>query len=164
MTDFESSYLGQLRAIVGARPLLCPCVRVLIEDDQGRVLLQGRGDDIGFWGIPGGNIEYGEDLLEAARRETWEETALEVRALTMFGYSSRPELEALTLRNGHVCHYHASLMHTRQYKGVPTPDGDEALELRWVDPDGPLPQAHPHVVATLEAYRRWRDTGEFQLI
>lgn len=164
MNDFADSYLGRLRAVVGSQPLLCPCVRLLIEDDQGRILMQARGDYLGFWGLPGGNIECGESAVQAAEREAYEETALRVTGLAMFGHSSQPDLETMTLPNGHVCHYHASLFHTRHYSGTPQADGHEGLELRWFAPDGPLPLVHPQILASVQAFCRYRDSGKFQLL
>jgi 8-oxo-dGTP pyrophosphatase MutT (NUDIX family) len=52
--------------------------RVLLLDDAGRVLLFRGIDphlpDVTFWFTPGGGVEPGEDLYEAARRELLEET------------------------------------------------------------------------------------------
>jgi len=39
---------------------------------------RGTQPSLGFWGVPGGRIEPGEDPLEAARREVLEETELVV--------------------------------------------------------------------------------------
>jgi len=44
---------------------------------EGRILLQQR-EDFRTWGQPGGGLELGEYLLDAARREVREETGIEV--------------------------------------------------------------------------------------
>ncbi len=47
--------------------------------DDGKVLLirRARPPGAGMWSIPGGHIELGEDIMEAAARELKEETGLE---------------------------------------------------------------------------------------
>ncbi len=63
-----------------------PWVRVAcyawVTDGEGRVLLcrlAGGEPDGGRWTLPGGGVEFGEDLAEACLREVREETGLEVR-------------------------------------------------------------------------------------
>ncbi|HEX6221608.1 MAG TPA: NUDIX hydrolase [Acidimicrobiia bacterium] len=48
--------------------------------DEGRILLikRGREPRKGLWAVPGGKVEYGETMREAARREVAEETGIEV--------------------------------------------------------------------------------------
>ncbi|UWX65423.1 NUDIX domain-containing protein [Deinococcus rubellus] len=70
------SYLSELRAVVGPRPLFSVGASSVVQDETGRVLLQRRGDD-GLWGLPGGGLEPGETFEEAARRELNEETGLD---------------------------------------------------------------------------------------
>ncbi len=61
----------------GDRPLVGVGV-VLVED--GRILLVERGHEPskGLWAVPGGKVDLGETLRDAAVREVAEETGLEV--------------------------------------------------------------------------------------
>jgi ADP-ribose pyrophosphatase YjhB (NUDIX family) len=54
-------------------------VGCLVLDKQGKVLLVRRAypPGAGKWSIPGGHVELGEDLVEAATRELKEETGVE---------------------------------------------------------------------------------------
>jgi 8-oxo-dGTP diphosphatase len=51
----------------------------------GKVLLGKRKNIFGegTWGLPGGHLEFGEDLIEAAKRELKEEIGLKVKDLTL---------------------------------------------------------------------------------
>ncbi len=54
---------------------------VLVRDEQGKVLLIRRAEGAtrpGFWAVPAGYVDYGEDVREAAQREMREETGLVV--------------------------------------------------------------------------------------
>jgi len=75
------SYLGELRKIVGHRPLLSAGATVLVIK-EGRVLLNLRSDT-NTWGIPGGALELGENLCETAHRELKEETGLSAEGMTL---------------------------------------------------------------------------------
>ncbi|HBG46434.1 MAG TPA: NUDIX hydrolase [Deltaproteobacteria bacterium] len=55
-----------------------PTVDIIVEIDGGIVLIQRKNPPDG-WALPGGFVDYGESLEEAARREAWEETSLAVR-------------------------------------------------------------------------------------
>ena len=84
-------YILQLRQYIGHRPILMVGAAILVLDEQGRLLLMKRSDS-GCWGPPGGATEPGEIVEEAAKRETLEETGLEVREMSLFGVFSGPEL------------------------------------------------------------------------
>lgn len=84
-------YILQLRQYVGHRPILLVGAGIFVLDQQDRLLLMKRSDN-GCWGIPGGATEPGEVLEEAAKRETWEETGIEIGEISLFGVFSGPEL------------------------------------------------------------------------
>ena len=56
---------------------------------EGIVFIERRYPPLG-WALPGGFVDVGETLAEAARREALEETGLEVRLLEQFHTYSEP--------------------------------------------------------------------------
>ncbi len=52
---------------------------VVVFDGEGRILMVKRAPGAtrsGFWSVPAGFVDYGEDVREAAQRELFEETGL----------------------------------------------------------------------------------------
>jgi 8-oxo-dGTP pyrophosphatase MutT (NUDIX family) len=84
------NYIEDLRAKVGHMPLILVGAAVLILNHHGELLMLLRTDN-GSWGVPGGMMEPGEKAEETARRETFEETGLQLGKLTFFGVFSGPE-------------------------------------------------------------------------
>jgi 8-oxo-dGTP pyrophosphatase MutT (NUDIX family) len=102
---------------VGAVPL----------DDAGRVLLVGQWRyalDAWSWEIPEGGARPDEDPLDAARRELAEET----------GYTAREWRELLRAHLSNSVTDEAAVVWLARglEEGVPSPEGTEQLELRWV--------------------------------
>lgn len=64
-------------------------VSVAVIDEAGRILLQQR-EDFEVWGLPGGEIEPGETATQAAVRETYEETGLNIRLTRLVGLYAMP--------------------------------------------------------------------------
>lgn len=72
-----------------------PTVDIIIEiqrpdGQEGIVLIERKNPPYG-WALPGGFVEYGESLEEAARREALEETSLEVELVRQFHTYSAPD-------------------------------------------------------------------------
>ncbi|MEF3168503.1 MAG: NUDIX hydrolase [Deltaproteobacteria bacterium] len=66
-----------------------PTVDVIIEVEGGIVLVRRKNPPPG-WAIPGGFVDYGERVEEAAIREALEETGLSVRIQSLLGVYSDP--------------------------------------------------------------------------
>ena len=128
------SYLAELRAIVGSRPLFSIGASAIVQDEGGRVLLQRRSDD-GLWGLPGGGLEPGETFEQAARRELNEETGLDTPLMFWQAVSGAHLYHRYP--NGDQVYFVGGLSRGRLpaaalNKAVPDADG-ETLELRWFD-------------------------------
>lgn len=66
-----------------------PTVDIIIEMKGGIVLIERRNAPFG-WAIPGGFVDYGECLEDAARREAMEETSLKVELKSLLSAYSNP--------------------------------------------------------------------------
>jgi ADP-ribose pyrophosphatase YjhB (NUDIX family) len=122
-------YVGELRKLVGQRPLLLVAAGVIVRDSSGAILLQRRIDD-DRWGIPGGALELGESLEEAARRELTEETGLIAGDLDMLDVYSGAEF-FVTYANGDQAYVVGATFLAHGVSGETTPDGRESKELRY---------------------------------
>jgi 8-oxo-dGTP diphosphatase len=101
--------------------------------DEGRVLLVKRGHPplAGEWSIPGGVLELGETLREAAVREAREETCLTVETAELLGVYDRVlrDNEGRTL-------YHFVLIDFLCWPVAGDAEAaDDANEVRWFTPD-----------------------------
>ena len=71
-----SDYIMDLRKIVGHRPLLQAAASIIIENENGQVLL-GRRTDNHQWGYSGGSIELGRKYHGNIKRQEEEMEVLE---------------------------------------------------------------------------------------
>jgi ADP-ribose pyrophosphatase YjhB (NUDIX family) len=69
---------------------LIPAASAIVQNADGGILLLKRTDSE-FWTIPGGAMEPGETIKQAAIRETREETGIEVLPNVLVGIYSDPE-------------------------------------------------------------------------
>ncbi len=92
------------------RPVCPECGRIIFYDPKvavicvvprhDKVLMIRRGTDQGYglWGLPGGYVDRGEIVEQAAIREVWEETGLKVelgKLIGLFSESGNPVIVAV---------------------------------------------------------------------
>jgi ADP-ribose pyrophosphatase YjhB (NUDIX family) len=118
-----------MRVLLGLllrRPILGTSIIPHLPD--GRVVLVRRSDN-GRWGLPGGIVDWGEDIETAARRELAEETGLTVTAIgRLVGIYSAPQRDP---RFHSICVALAA-----RVEGTPTiGDTNEVLEVQPFPPE-----------------------------
>ncbi len=139
-----------------SRPFVGASIAVIRD---GLVLLAARANEPmrGVWTLPGGLVEAGETLAEAALRELSEEVGLTAEVV---GVLSPTEIivrdGAGRARHHYVVHPHAAL-----WRGGEPVAGPEALGVRWASLSeiGAL-ETTPGLIGTLrEAFARVAERG-----
>jgi ADP-ribose pyrophosphatase YjhB (NUDIX family) len=93
---------------------------------NGKILLTKR-EDFEVWCLPGGAVDEGESVAQAAIREAREETGLQVELTRLIGLYSHPNESALI---GHIVSFAAHPV-GGEYKADP----NEVVDMRYFAPD-----------------------------
>src|SRR3954451_12064620 len=124
-----------------------PTVDVVIETSGGIVLVRRKNPPPG-WALPGGVVDGGESVADAARREAKEETGLDVELTELLAVYSDPARDPRGF-------YTVSAVFIGRATGQPQ-GGDDAAEARVFAPDATPPDVvfdHPTII---DDYRRYR--------
>jgi 8-oxo-dGTP pyrophosphatase MutT (NUDIX family) len=147
------SYITDLRALVGHRPIICPGSTILILDDQNRVLLQHR-TDTKTWGTIGGSCELGDSLEETATREALEEAGVTILELEFLGMLSGKNY-FFEYPNGDQIYNVGAVYFSRNWTGTPKADLLEGSEVRFFTLDE-LPELQSALtIAALEMLKKY---------
>ena len=109
---------------------LVPSVNVVVVNDAGEILMIRRTDNDN-WAVPGGAIDLGESVAQAAVRETREESGIECEITGIVGIYSDPKHVLLYTSNGEVRQEFSIVLTAQPLSGQPTPSS-ESSEVRWV--------------------------------
>jgi ADP-ribose pyrophosphatase YjhB (NUDIX family) len=118
-----------------------PTVDIIIEVGDGKIVMILRKNEPIGWAIPGGFVDYGESLEDAAVREAKEETSLDVTLLEQMHTYSEP---------GRDPRQHTiSTVYIATGKGIPK-EADDAAEIGIFTEDtlpSPLMFDHGRILA-----------------
>src|SRR5215831_13660858 len=135
-----------------------PTVDIIIEEDSRIALIKRRNEPFkDHLALPGGFVNEGEKVEDAAKREAQEETSLDVDLIDILGVYSDPKRDPRGHNMSTVfigrCFHNIS----NEIKAVAK---DDALELRWMNleiiPDENFAFDHKKI---LNDYLRWRESG-----
>ena len=110
---------------------LVPSVTAAARDEQGRLLLIHKIDN-DYWALPGGGMDLGESIAEAAVRETLEETGIEIEVTGLVGIYTDPG-HVMAYDDGEVRQEFSVCFHARPVGGSAREDGSETKAVQWVD-------------------------------
>jgi 8-oxo-dGTP diphosphatase len=108
-------------------------VGILLIRDSTLLLVKRKYDpDAGYWSIPGGHLDLGEKVQDAAEREGFEETGLKVKVTKLAGI-----IDKIMYDNDGKIEYHYVLINyfVEQVEGdlnQPPEADDDALEAKFV--------------------------------
>jgi 8-oxo-dGTP diphosphatase len=122
-----------------------------LEDRPGRpVVLMRRGHPPHGHALPGGFVDIGETVEQAAVREAREETGLEVTLGELLGVYSDPARDP----RGHT----VTIVYVARARGNPVA-GDDAAAILVADPMSPPPLAFDHGRILADYVARHRAAG-----
>jgi ADP-ribose pyrophosphatase YjhB (NUDIX family) len=135
---------------------IVPAVSAIVPNTQGALLLIRRTDN-GYWSIPGGGVEPGESVSQAAAREVREETGIDCEVVGLVGIYSNP---------GHVAAYddgevrqEFSICFTTRLVGGTIRTSTESSAVQFIPPSNiPDYKIHPSIRMRINHYLDQRST------
>jgi ADP-ribose pyrophosphatase YjhB (NUDIX family) len=136
-----------------------PAVDAIIQMDTQILLVKRKNEPFrGYMAIPGGFVNEGETVEDAAKREVREETSLDIELVDILGVYSDPKRDP----RGHIMStVFIAYVPVNRNKSVEALAADDASELEWIDleaiPNEKFAFDHKRI---LMDYIKWKESGE----
>lgn len=139
MKNFEFEHEGQ--KLWYSRSLACSLIILKVGDGNKipEILISKRGSGCefgaGLWCVPGGFIDFDEDAIDCAIRETFEETGIDVSIfkndIKLISLDSEPNKTRQSM-----CAYHLLVINKEQTKNwkfsIKNSEPNEVDEIKWI--------------------------------
>jgi ADP-ribose pyrophosphatase YjhB (NUDIX family) len=112
-------------------------VDIIIEINDGIVLIERKNPPFG-WALPGGFVDYGEPLENAAKREAKEETTLSIQLVEQFHTYSDPSRDPR--------HHTVSTVFIAKGNGIPKGEDDARKAMVFKLAKLPSPIVFDHAI------------------
>lgn len=142
--------MGEFVVTQTTRPVLAVSTAIFRD---GKVLLARRGarPSFGLWTLPGGRVEPGETLADAAAREVMEEVGVTCAILGVAGALDVIQREA----DGALKAHFVVVTHAAHWVSGEAMTGPEASEVGWFAPDAlPVDETTPGLQPMIDAARK----------
>jgi ADP-ribose pyrophosphatase YjhB (NUDIX family) len=156
--DPNLPYYRLVRPSIGHACYTTAGVSVFATNASGELLLQHRQDN-GLWDLPGGMMELGERIDQAAAREALEETGWAVEIEQVIAVYSDEQF-IFTFANQDVIRIANVFFRAHCLTQIGLPDADETREIRFFALDD-LPELPPFIERMVADARNFSGTARF---
>jgi len=151
MPNYEDSYVGHIRKLIGKEKLIVVATRAVIRDHEGRVLFVRRTDN-SKWVMPSGALELEETVFEGMQREVKEETGLDVVVATPMAIYSYPS--SMTAYGDPYYQISVQFL-VEEWSGTLLTKTDETIQACFFDTDKPPEDVASHYQEVLDDLRNY---------